>query len=254
MKMAMDDTLLKKRFIELADRTFRTGIPSFTPFLGLAEQDCFFRVKKNLPPVPYTLYGGTEGCERLMVRFGDDEFCGFDCPFPIVCLSARPLSQKFSDALTHRDILGAIMNLGIDRSTVGDIVLVDNIAYIFCTELVQQHIADNLTRAKHTELSVSLAEAFPTGELYKLERVKINIASERLDCVTAKFLNLSRGETVSLIEHERVFINGRVCTNAGKSLDPGDKVTVRGYGRFIFVEQTGVTKKGRLSAVIDKYI
>lgn len=250
----MDDALLKKRFIELANRTFRNGIPSFTSFLGLAEQDCFFSIKKELPPVPYAFFGGTNGCERLMIRFGDEDFCGFDCPFPIVCLSAEPLSKKFSDTLTHRDILGAIMNLGIDRSTVGDIVLVDNTAYIFCTELVHQHIVDNLTRANHTELSVSLTEAFPQGELYRLERLKINIASERLDCVTAKFLNLSRGDTCSLIERERVFINGRSCTNAGKSLCPGDKVTVRGYGRFIFAELTGVTKKGRLTAAIDKYV
>ena len=111
----------KNRFHDLAERSYARDLFTFTGFLGLGEQDAFWQEEPKLKYAGYTLYGGCENADRVMVRFGNAEKFGYDVPFPIVCIHIRPLASKFADELTHRDFLGALMNLGIDRSTLGDI-------------------------------------------------------------------------------------------------------------------------------------
>lgn len=250
----MDEELLKKRIMELAEKAYRTGQYCFTPFLGLAEQNVLHSVEKTISYVPHSLYGGADGCERVMVRFGDESLCGYDLPFPISCVKAEPLSQKFADKLSHRDILGAVMNLGVDRSRTGDIVIRENVAYIFCTDQISQYICDGLVRAKHTDLSCSVITELPAGDLIRLKSMQLNSASERLDGIASQFLKLSRSTVNELIASGKLFINGRCCTDGSKTLRSGDVVSMRGYGRFIFRETVRETRKGRLVIHVDAYV
>ena len=128
-----DEAVFKKKLLELASRANGSGRCTFTPFLGLAEQNILRCAEKELSGVIRTEFGGADGCERIMVRFGDPEDCGYACPFPIRCIRAIPRSKKFAEQLTHRDILGSLMALGIDRNRTGDIAVRENEIYIFCT-------------------------------------------------------------------------------------------------------------------------
>lgn len=251
--MRDEEELFRRRLTELAERSERNMIPCFTPFMGLMEQDIFRCAEKEFSHIPHALFGGAEGCERVMARFGDETSCSYTLPFPIACLKGAPLSAKFADNLTHRDILGAVMNLGIDRNTTGDIVIRDNCFYLFCTESVAPHIEENLIRARHTDLRIERVDEPPRGELYRLERLRINSASERVDGVTAQFLKTGRGEVASIIGQRRLFINGRVCESGSRALKSGDMVSVRGVGRFIFRGTVKTTKKGRLIIEIDRF-
>lgn len=248
------DELFRKRIIELANRSYNTGVFCFTPFMGLAEQDTFRRCEKEFAHVPYSLFGGTQGCERLMARFGDENLFGYSAPFPIVCIKAEPISNRFADALTHRDILGAIMNLGINRNTVGDIVIRDNVSYVFCAKSVAAHIVENLIRAKHTDLHLECIDEPPSGQLYRLQNQNINIASERIDCIVSQFLKVGRSETAEIISSGRLFINGRCCQSCSKPLNCGDIVSIRGDGRFVFRGVVRETRKNRFVAEIDRFI
>ena len=78
--MPTDDALLQKRFLELAEKSYARGSYTFTNFLGLAEQDIFQRVRREFAHVPCRLFGGCEGCERVIARFGDEDLCGYDQP------------------------------------------------------------------------------------------------------------------------------------------------------------------------------
>ena len=69
----------------------------------------------------YTLFGGCDETERNIARFVDSEEPGYEEDFPIVCLEILPKSEKFAEPLCHRDFLGALMNLGIERKNIGDI-------------------------------------------------------------------------------------------------------------------------------------
>lgn len=252
--MSNDELILKKRLTELAEKAYGQGTYTFTNFLGLAEQDVLSRLEREIHHVPKTLYGGAEGCQRVMVRFGSEELCGYEQPFPIVCLKAAPSAPKYADKLTHRDILGALMNLGITREQTGDIVLRDNTAYIFATEKIAPFIADNLTKAKHTQLTVEIVEELPEGALFALETRQCVVSSERIDGVVAHVYKYSRSQVNELFRAGKIFLNGRCWENTGTVLKEGDTVSVRGEGRFIYRGAVRTTKSGNLSVEIDIYV
>lgn len=251
----MDDIeLLKKRFTELANKSYNAGIYLFTDFLGLAEQAVFSEAKSAFRAIPYTAFGGASGAERVMVRFGDEESCGYSADFPIVCIKAEPVSQKFADKLTHRDFLGALLNLGIERSTLGDIPIHDNVGYIFAKEDIAPFIISELKRVKHTDVTLSLADSLPEGELYKTERRKIQISSERVDAVIAKTFSLSREAAQSLFAKRLVYIDGRLCESVSYTPKKNEKISVRGYGRIIYLGYETTSKKGKLNAQVELYV
>ncbi len=250
----VENELLKKRFTELANKSYNAGIYMFTDFLGLAEQALFNEVKPNFRGIPYTAFGGVSGAERVMIRFGDEESFGYTDPFPIVCIKAEPLSQKFADRLTHRDFLGAILNLGIDRSTLGDIPIVDNVGYIFAKEDIAPYILSELKRVKHTDVKLSIAEELPDGELYRTERKKIQANGERIDAVIAKVYSISRDDSLSLFQKRLVYVDGRLCENNSYIPKRNEVISVRGYGRMIYLGYETTSKKGKLNIEVDLYV
>ncbi len=253
--MTEDTELIKKRFLELARKAENGGYFTFTDFLGLAEQSAFAEISARLGRTAYTACGGAEGAERVMIRFGDAEALGYEIPFPIRCIRAEPLSQKFADRLTHRDFLGAILNLGIEREKLGDIVIADNIGYIFTCEDIADYIADGLTRVKRTDVRSSVTDGLPHGsEMYRTEQKRIQISSERLDAVIARVYNLSREEAQSLFKKRLVYADGRLIESCSHTPRPGEKISVRGSGRFIYRGYDSLSKKGKLNAAVDVYL
>ena len=245
---------LKKRFCELAGKSYNSGIYLFTDFLGLAEQALFAEVKPSISHVSYTAFGGDAGCERVMIRFGDEENLGYTENFPIVCIKAEPVSQKFADKLTHRDFLGALLNLGIERSTLGDIPIVDNVGYIFAKEDIAPFIISELRRVKHTDVKLSITESIPEGKLFKTERRKIQANGERIDAVIAKVFSASRSDASALFSKKLVYVNGRLCENSSYIPKRDEIISVRGYGRFIYLGYETTSKKGKLNIEVALYI
>lgn len=135
---------------DLAKRSYSDSVYTFSGFLSLAEQSEIHAAEKDLAYAGITFFGGTDGCERQMVRFGSFENLGYEENFPIVTLVIAPLNSKFSDDLTHRDFLGAIMNLGVNRDVIGDILVRENTGYIFCDQKIARYLSENLDRVKHT--------------------------------------------------------------------------------------------------------
>lgn len=148
---------LKKRFLELAEKSYRQSIFTFTGFLSMAEQEALFEAMNTQKGYSFSLWGGSEGCERQMARFGSPEELGYEEPYPIETLKVSPLLEKFADNFTHRDFLGAVMNLGIDRSTVGDIFLEGRHAWVYCTQRIAPWLCENLTKVKHTNVRCETA-------------------------------------------------------------------------------------------------
>lgn len=252
--MSDERELQKKRFVELAKKSYNAGIFTFTDFLGLAEQSAFSEILREIAGIHYTVFGGIEGTERVMVRFGSEEELGYDMPFPIKAVKATPLSQKFADKLTHRDLLGAILNLGIERRCVGDIAIIDNVAYVFARDDIADFIAANLTRARHTELSVELTEALPKGELYRTESKTVQANGERLDAIIAKVFSLSRDDAQALFKKGYVFVSGKETESTSHIPKENEVVSVRGYGRFIYRGYSSLSRKGKLNITVDLYL
>lgn len=247
------EELLKKRLRELARKCYQNNQYTFTNFLSPADMECFYELERELSHVPYKVWGGSEFCERALIRFGGEEELGYEEEFPIACIQARPLAAKFADALTHRDFLGALMNLGIERSTLGDIWLVDNVGYLFCLESMADFIIENLGKVKHTSILCSRTEAIPDFAGTDQQEVKIQVSSGRIDAVLAKVHKLSRSGALELFRQKKVLLNGRICENNSVLLTAGDRVSARGYGRFDYLGEQGLSKKGKTNALVIYY-
>ena len=252
--MTKEEELLKKRFIELATRSYNSGIYLFTDFMGLLEQTVFNEAKAVFGNIPYTLFGGAPDCERVIARFGSEESLGYTEDFPIVCIKAEPVSQKFADKLTHRDFLGALLNLGISRSTLGDIPISDNVGYIFAKRDIADFIISELKRVKHTDMKLSILEALPDFPLYKTEIKRVQANGERIDALIAKAYSLSRCEASLLFSRGSVFVNGRLSASASYIPKINEIISVRGHGRMRYLGYETTTKKGKLNINLELYV
>ncbi len=245
--------LLAKRFAELSEKS-RRGYYLFSDFLGLNEQAVFEDIKRLIEKNGYSKFGGADGAERIMIRFGSEDEIGYAADFPISCIKIEPKSQKFADKLTHRDFLGALMNLGIERSTLGDIVIRENVGYLFCKNEIAEYIISSLTKVKHTDVRLSVTDSLPDGELYRTERRRVQAVGERLDALIAKVFSLSRDESLTYFKRKLVFADGRLIENNSYIPRTGEKISVRGLGRFIYIGFDSTTKKGKLNIEVDLYI
>lgn len=249
-----ENELLAKRFLELAERSYNTSSFKFTDFLGLLEQNIFQSVKKELYGIKYECFGGVAGAERIIIRFGDEEELGYSEPFPISCIKISPKCERFADRLTHRDFLGAILNLGLERDKLGDIVIVDNVAYLFAKDEIADFLVESLERVRHTDVVLRIVDAPPASELYRTERRKIQISSERLDAIISKLFRISREASSLLFTRGAVFINGRICQSQSERVKEGEIISVRGYGKFIYRGVESESRKGKLNCTADVYV
>lgn len=249
-----EDDLLRRRFLDLAERSFSGNRYTNTGFLNPAEQNIYWQMHAELSYASAALYGGYEGSERNILRFGSEETTGYEMPYPVACVAAEPLVRKFADDLSHRDFLGALMNLGIERSMLGDILIKDNCGYIFCMEQMAEYIAEHLDKVKHTNVRCSIAQETPEAVKPTLEEVRLNISSNRCDSIVAKLYHLSRTQSLDLFRAQKIAVNGRLCENNSGTLKNGDIVSVRGLGKFIYSGGERETKKGRLSVVVQRYV
>lgn len=251
--MTKEEQLLEKRFLELANTTYNRGIPLYTDFLSLYEQDLFMRLKKKLPPIYTSLDGGYSLAERKMACFLPDKDL-FHKNIPIKTIKILAVNSKFSDVLNHRDYLGALMNLGIERAVLGDIVFDEDSTFLFCKETMVEYIIENLSFVKHTNIRCEEVELENQEFSIKYEEAKGSVASLRLDNVLSLAFGGSRGKLSAYIEGKKVFVNSRLIESNSYILKDDDIVSVRGLGKFVFKETVGLTKKGRSYITLKKYI
>lgn len=247
--------LLEKRLEDLAQKSYQQNIFTFTGFLSLADLSVFQEVKSRFKHVGFSVFGEEIGCERQLVRFGLEENLGYVEAFPIKLLQITPLMQKFADKLGHRDFLGAIMNLGIERSTIGDIFIKENVGYVFCLESISGYIVENLDKIRHTNVKVNVISVEDADVFVKPELIPcaVTAASERIDGIVSKLYNISRTQSIELFRTGRVFVNGRMCENNSCFLKKDDTITVRGFGKFIYQGIQRETRKGKLSLGVLLY-
>ncbi len=243
-----NDELLKSRLDDLANRAYERNYNTFSDFLNLEEASVLQGMRL---PLPYRLFGGYDSAERCVAGFGDEIADG---EFPIVCIEIAPLQQKFADKLTHRDFLGSLMNLGISRSTLGDIVVADNTGYLFCLETISEYITENLTRVKHTTVNSKVVDMLPDCVNKEPGSAEIIVPSLRADAVICAVYHLSRNASKLLFAQDKVFANHRLVASGSHFLKDGDTVSVRGYGKFNVREVLRSTKKERLVIKIEIYV
>lgn len=253
MMNTKEEKNIKNRILELANLCYFRELPTNTLFLNLYEQTIFYSLINTLPRLKYKIYGGYEAAERKIVCFLPYYAQDFDFSM-LSALKISPSNIKFADKLNHRDFLGAILNLGLERNTIGDIILCDKEAYVIVLNKVKDIIRDNLQFIKNTKIKIEETSLESLINIDNTKEENINVASLRLDVLIAASFNKSRTSVSEYIMANLVFVNGRQTTNHSYIVKENDIVSVRGLGRFKFIETIKTTKKDRLVIKILSYV
>ena len=230
MPRSKEDQILYKRFRDLGNMAYQRGICVYSDFVTITQQELACQALAELYPdthveqLPLYAYGGYEEADRRVLMFMPPEYMDriSDTQFPISCIRIAPVNRKFGEALTHRDYLGTVMGMGLERDQIGDILVRMEgpegasaaVGYVFCKSNMESLILE-LDRIRHTTVKT---------------------------------------QGLQLIRDGNIYINGKCCTENAKLLREGDIISVRGYGKYRF-RQTGVrSKKGRYHIMVQQYI
>ena len=248
-----DERVLLAHILDKCEQSRNRNIPSATDFLSPAEQ----RSAQDLLHAAAihdgcAFCGGFERAERRMLLFLPDWQEEADASDAMAFLRA---AWHESEHPTHRDLLGSLMALGVERETLGDILVSEGSADLIVSAGVAQYLLDNWTGAGRTALRLTAigADALRVPE-QKVKEIRDTVATLRLDAVTAAGFSVSRGKAAELIAAGRVQKNYREVTKGDASVAQGDVISARGLGKFEVAEVGGLSKKGRTGILLRRYL
>lgn len=254
-----DDKILLAQILDKIEMVEKKNKIEYTDFLDLAQIELVQKFINKIKISNYLIYGGYEQAERKIFVFYPEKFNSIVVEknlANIVKIIRIELPDDLKGKYTHRDYLGAVIKLGIERKKVGDIVVDDDGADIIVDKDIAQFLADNLgslTRFSKSVITVQNIADIRTVEIRKQE-LEIIVSSMRLDNIISELARCSRNRALEIINTERVFVNFECETKKTKQIKPGDMVTIRGKGRFFIKEFVGNTRSGRIIILIEKFI
>lgn len=242
--MEQDERYMKKRLLELSERAEMKNIVTFSNFLNPNELHIFHQVSKEFRS-SFELSGGYSHAERQIAAFVPDALY-FTWEYPIDAVMFTPLNPKFAENLTHRDVLGALMNLGIKREMLGDILMQETGIIVLCVSSVSDFLIDNCIKIRHTAVNgqkIPLADFHYQPKFIELDSI---VSSLRLDTILADVCKLTRSAAQKIISEGNAFINSRQILQNDYNCKSEDILSVRHYGKFQIEAVYGTTKKGRI--------
>ena len=221
---------LLRRAEDLARRCEKSGSVTHTSFLTPAERCELEGWAKHNALCRMLFHGGGKDCERCAA---------------LEYLCAIRLTAFFG-APGHRDYMGALLGMGIGREWLGDILVKDDLAYVFCLPSVQKHLLsiDKVGRCTVRAEAVALADV-PAPER-QIKEKRFSVQSPRLDAVVGGLFDLSRSESARQIEAGAVSVNYRECLKTDLAVREGDMISLRGKGKGRIAAIGGTSRKGRL--------
>ena len=248
-----EERLLFAKVLDQAAFSYRRHVPAFTDFLDMAKSGKFLEKLQHLPDLQVIAYGGTMECERRMLGFAPEYLTFSQQNFPICALRITKHPKFGQTDLSHRDYLGSILGLGIDRGKIGDILVSETETICFVAEEIVGYISAQLTKVSRTPVRVEQTELSEITIKKEVEIRRLTAASLRLDAVAGGVLHMSRGKIQALIAAEKANVNWNVVTNPACLLKEGDMVSVRGFGRFRLCSIGERNKKDRISLEVSVY-
>ena len=222
-----------------------------TKFLTNFEQIVLSQiVAYNYSDFKVEFFGGFDDAERKKAKIISNEY--YDVDYDIVCLKAK-FNNKFN-RVEHRNILGAVHNLGINFNRFGDIIVLENEVYIFVDEEIADYIAMEFTKAGRVNLDFKRVDLTEVGIEKKYEDFEIVSSSFRIDSIVAKITNKSRSKVKEFLEQDFIKLNHVVLRNGEKTCTSEDTISIRKYGRFVVKGYTQNKKSLKYRITISKLV
>lgn len=231
-----------------------------TDFLDLAQQQLITKFLKSQKQENYLLFGGFEEAERKVAIFYPIKLENLIIENKIdfnewIKVLRIILPNENKGKYEHKNYLGALMKLGIKREKLGDIIVQDDGADILISKDILKFLQNNLTqltRFQKAEITEINLKNLRKADIKK-RTIIITLSSMRLDNIVAELAKCSRSKAVELIIQERIFVNFELVTKQTKEIKIGDRITIRGKGRFEIKELIGTTKKQNILLQIETF-
>lgn len=244
----MDSTLLTARIKDVSERVIKTETPQFLGFLSEDSAQIAADMLKN-SSVKFSFYGGYSDAKRVYLACLPDWCENFEYP-----ISAITLKYNKAYTLSHRDFLGAVIALGIDRDKIGDILIESGRAVMFLSREIAPFVKEQLTKVGRVGVAVEDGFCPPLPVISLKKEFTDTVASTRLDCVVASLCSISRNTATELINDKRVILNSFTQQKATVKVSSGDTVSVRGKGKYEIISTDELSKKQRIILKYTKYI
>ncbi len=188
-----------------------------------------------------------EDAERRMISFNNT----YESPFPMKLIKIQNTS-KFS-SLAHRDFLGGILSLGIERSKLGDLLVDENVCYVPVHEDIEDFVLYNISKISKVVCKAEIIDNLELIPKRTFEEEVILVSSLRIDGIVSKITRLSRAKAQVMIEQGQVLIDYVKIKDKSYELKGEERITIRGLGKFILGNSIGNSKSGRIKIIIKKY-
>ena len=222
-----------------------------TKFLTNFEQVVLSQiVAYNYSDFKVEFFGGFDNAERKKAKIISNEY--YDVDYDIVCLKAK-FNNKFNK-VEHRNILGAVHNLGINFNRFGDIIVLENEIYIFVDDEIADYIAMEFTKAGRVNLDFQRVDLIEVKIEKKYEDFEIVSSSFRIDSIVAKITNKSRSKVKEFLEQDFIKLNHIILRNGEKTCTPDDIISIRKYGRYVVKGYTQNKKSLKYRITISKLV
>lgn len=247
-----EDRLMLAKLLDKAEGCRSRGYLQATRFLSLHECILAERTIRGEKLFPSLLWGGYEGAERRCAVFYPEYLSEEEAREQSGVVALRASFRPGS--LSHRDLLGSLMNAGVTRDCIGDLLVHEDFCDVLCLEETAPFLLDNVSRAGRETLRLSRLEGPPAAKEEKAESLRDTVASLRLDAVLASAFRLSRGAAAELIGAGRVKVNDFECLKPDRPTEEGDVFSVRGHGRALLEGVEGQSRKGRTVVRIKRFL
>ncbi|HEY9061201.1 MAG TPA: YlmH/Sll1252 family protein [Pseudobacteroides sp.] len=251
----IDDKIFLSKVIDKALKAQNSHCITSTDFLDPYQSNIIKKSIGDNSGVNCVFYGGYTGAEREIAIFcpqgmSISDFHTYEYPLKVI-----EVKWKSRISLTHRDFLGSLMGLGIKREKIGDILLEDDICRIIVISEIAEYLEYNLLKVGNANVEVTLTDV---GEIQPQDRnfkeIKVSVASLRLDCIASSGFGISRSKIGEFIKGDKVSLNWEKISSLTKQVSEGDTISIRGKGRVIVDKIGAMTKKGRISITLLKYL
>ena len=228
--------------------------PCFLGFFNehqVAQAQDFLKSPGPHQGVRYRFWGGHPRGERCLLGMAPDDLALETADFPVGAVS---LCYKKEYRLSHREFLGSFLALGIRRDTVGDLLIEEGRCVAFLKQEILPLVMENIRKIGKVGVRLTQGGAEPLPAAHAFQELRGVVASERIDCVTAFLCRQSREKAAMLIRRGLVQHNHLPVSSLSRMVQPGDVLSVKGFGKFSVDRLGPPTAKGRLSLCCRKYI
>lgn len=243
-----EDRLIEmRRVLDKVEIVMKNHSLESTDFLDPYSVRLASGILNSFYDIKYLISGGYQGAERAIIHILPDYI---DLDGVQLDIEALEIETNMA-SLNHRDFLGGILGLGINRSKLGDILIYEKSCIIVVKKEISDFIVYNLEKISNKNVSikrVGLDSILEVEENYR--ETKMTLSSLRLDVFISGVYNLSRQNSENLIKSGKVKVNWEPTDKISKELEEGDMVSIKGFGRSYLYSLEGMSKKGKVKSVV----